>query len=63
MERYCVIFNDVPLSKENIHWDTVYLPKQVTFNVSNPRELYKEIDRYILETNINYSSYEISLIK
>jgi hypothetical protein len=62
MEHYQVIFNDVPLPKRNIHWDTVYLPLARTFLVENIKELYEKIDLFIIDNNLVFSSYEIELI-
>jgi hypothetical protein len=62
MEVYQVIFNDVPLPKENIMWETVYLPKQVIFRVNSYKELHEKINKYIYNTKIKFSSYEICLM-
>lgn len=63
MESYQVIFNGVPLAKyfDSI-WETVHIPIFRTFRVENPKELYNEIDKFIHENNLRYSSYEINLI-
>ncbi len=63
MEVYQVIFNGVPISKSNPAWETIYLPRWITFKVKNQIDLYEKIDNYIIETGIRFSSYEIDLIK
>jgi hypothetical protein len=63
MNLFQVIFNDVPLAKSHLIWETVYMPKQVIFEVNEYEELYSKIDEFIIETNIRFSSYEIFKLK
>lgn len=60
--QFNVIFNDVPLPKGNVNWQTVYLPIARTFSVENIKELYDKIDHFIITNNLIFSSYEINLI-
>lgn len=62
--EFQVIFNDMPLEKWNPRIvETVYLPRAFTVRVDTPKELYEKIDRFILENDLIYTSYEVIPLK
>jgi hypothetical protein len=60
--QFNVIFNDVPLPKDNYDWETVYVPIWRTFEVKSIGELYEKIADFIYKNKLDYSSYEVTLI-